>query len=124
MFVIGRFAMALFLFGFSCTGEPLDDGKFRFFCFLRHRLQATPDSMSDATLEASEVLHTLMPIERIEYKKCAAKQEIVEKPFRAVISSDVGIDDAPEVIPWQTGTENVFSNFISISDKRKYVSGG
>lgn len=66
--------------------------------------------MSDATREASEVLHRLMPIERIENKMCApnVSQEIDEKPFVVAISGDEKIDEAPEVIALLTGTENGF----------------
>lgn len=78
--------------------------------FFTAQIACSSDSMSDATREASEVLHTLMPIERIEKKICApnVSQEIDEKPFVVAIGDDERIDEAPEVIALRTGTENGF----------------
>lgn len=83
-----------------------------FIHFFTAQIASSTDSMSDATREASEVLHTLMPIERIEKKKCEANVslETDEKPILAMIGSDERMDEAPEVTALQTGTENVFNS--------------
>lgn len=52
-----------FCFGFH--GEPLNDVVSDFFIICA-QIASNSVSMSDATQEASEVLHTLMSIERIE----------------------------------------------------------
>lgn len=58
-------------------------------------------SMSDAALEASEVLHTLMPIERIEMP--SVSQAIEERQIDVESSDDVKIEVSQEVRPqWQT----------------------
>lgn len=60
-----------------------------------HRLQVADNSMSDATIEASEVLHTLMPIERIEQKNVS--QDIDDRQIGDESNVDLIIDESQEV---------------------------
>lgn len=56
--------------------------------------------MSEARREASEVLHTLMPIERIEMRKCSPNvpQQIDECQVDVESRDDVKIEESQEVL--------------------------